>query len=397
MWARLYVLLRINFNVTTLIINPSQCIIDTSIILSSTGEHSLRKYFIDNIRWIAVMLLFPYHTFMVYNTFGESFYVKGADITLTTGFLVATWPWFMPLLFTIAGVSSAYALQKRSSGQYVKERVSKLLIPLITGILLVIPAQTYFAERFHNGYTGGYFEQYVLFFTKPTDLTGYAGGFTPGHLWFILYLFVISIIALPIMNVYQKSGKKLTIQNMPMPVLLILFILPLLGALILDIGGKSLGEYFAYFMLGYFVVSNDTILDKVGRYRFPLLIVSILNMAIMLLWWRGALSFIPDIAHGIFSRFYAWVMILALLGMGKHYLNFRNKVTDYFSASSFPAYVFHQTWIVIVGYYVVSYVNNVPTQIILIMLGSFMLTYATHEVCKRIPVTRFLFGIKNRL
>jgi len=164
----------------------------------------MRKHYIDNLRWMCVLLLFPYHVFMIYNTWGENFYVKGPGVHPVMTFNVVTWPWFMPILFVIAGISTAYAMRRRSVGEYVKERVLKLLVPLAAGILLLIPAQTYFAERFHNGYTGGYFAQYVLFFTKPTDLTGYAGGFTPGHLWFILYLFVISLAAVPVILLNKK-------------------------------------------------------------------------------------------------------------------------------------------------------------------------------------------------
>jgi len=116
-----------------------------------------------------------------------------------------TSPWFMPLLFVIAGISSAFALKKRTAKQFLSERFFKLFLPHVSGILIYIPIQTYFAERYHNQYTGGFFHQYILFFTKPTDLTGYTGGFTPGHLWFILFLFIISIITLPIMLKYIKS------------------------------------------------------------------------------------------------------------------------------------------------------------------------------------------------
>lgn len=357
----------------------------------------MRKYYIDNVRWLAVLSLFPYHVFMIYNSFGEGFYVKGEDVPLTTGFIVATWPWFMPLLFVIAGISSAFALQKRSVPQYIKERVFKLFIPLVAGILLLIPAQTYFAERFHNGYTGGYFQQYIMFFTKPTDLTGYTGGFTPGQLWFVLYLFIISLVALPIMNAYSKTKRKLPLQKMPMPVLFILFIFPILGALILDISGKSLGEYFAYFMLGYFFLSDEDILREIDKYRFPLLIISIFNMVLVLLQWNGALGGIFDIypVYDIFSRFYAWIAILSLLGMGRHYLNFKNKFTDYFSKSSFSVYVFHQTWIVAAAYYVLMLTDNVLIQMVLILIVSIFATFATYEICRRMGITRFLFGIKS--
>jgi len=58
----------------------------------------------------------------------------------------------MPLLFAVAGMSSYYALRKRSTREYAKERTNKLLIPLIFGLLLIIPIQSYIAGLYFNGH-----------------------------------------------------------------------------------------------------------------------------------------------------------------------------------------------------------------------------------------------------
>jgi len=355
----------------------------------------MRKYYIDNLRWLAVLMLFPYHIFMIYNSFGESFYIKGADIALTTNFIITTGRWFMPLLFAVAGASSAFALQKRSAVEYIKERITKLLIPLIFGVLLIVPPQTYFAERLHNDYKGGYFEQYILFFTKPTDLSGYHGGFTPAHLWFLMYLFVISLTALPIMKAYQKSNKKIPLQKIPFFILPLLFVLPTLGSLVLDIGGKSLGEFFVYFMFGYFILSDESILKKSEKHRFIMLFISIISTVVILLGWNGIPKGIPEMAYDIFFRFYAWGTILALVGLCRRYLNKRNKITDYFSKSSFAVYIFHQTWIIIVAYYAFMVSSNPFVQMFIILGASVITTFATYELCRRFFVTRFLFGIRK--
>jgi len=329
----------------------------------------------------------------------EGFYVEGENVVLTTGFIVATSPWFMPLLFVIAGISSAYALNKKTAGVYIKERVCKLLIPLVSGILLVVPAQTYFAERFHNGYTGGYLHQYILFFTGPTDLTGYTGGFTPAHLWFILYLFVISMAALPIMSAYKNARRKLAPEKISLWVLPLLGMIPLLMTPILDFGGMSVGTYFAYFMLGYLLLSNDALIQKLDRRRFPLLAASGVFMILFVSGWLLQLHGMfemPQVIMGVLQRLYGWIAILTILGLGNRYLNFRNRGFDYFSASSFPVYLFHQSWIVAVAYYVLLATDHVPVQMILILSISFVLTYATYELCRRIPGVRFLFGIKPR-
>jgi len=330
----------------------------------------------------------------------EGFYVEGQDVIATTGFIVAVSPWFMPLLFVIAGISSTYALNKRTNRAYIKERIYKLFIPLIAGILLAVPAQTFFAERFHNGFTGGYLYQYILFFTGPTDLTGYRGGFTPAHLWFILYLFVISIIALPIMSMYKNVKRKLAPEKISLWLLPLLGIIPLLMNPILNFGGMSVGMYFAYFMLGYWVLSSDALIQKLDRLRFPLLLVSVAFMTIhvgvvWLLQLYGVVE-LPQIAMQIFMAIYGWLAILTILGLGNHYLNFRNEKTDYLSASAFPVYIFHQTWIIVVAYFILLMIANVPLQMGLILVISVLITYATYELVKRIPGVRFLFGIKPR-
>jgi fucose 4-O-acetylase-like acetyltransferase len=102
-----------------------------------------RKYFIDNLRWITILLLLPFHTFIIYNTFGEGNYIKGNGNILLTNIIVSFWPWFMPLLFVLAGISSMYALTKRKPIDYLKERFNKLFVPLLSGILIIIPGMVF--------------------------------------------------------------------------------------------------------------------------------------------------------------------------------------------------------------------------------------------------------------
>ena len=93
----------------------------------------MRKHYIDNLRSLCILLLFPYHTFMIYNGF-ESFYIHGDVVKPLSDFILICSPWFMPLMFVLAGISSAFSLKKRETSQYIKERILKLFIPLVFGI-----------------------------------------------------------------------------------------------------------------------------------------------------------------------------------------------------------------------------------------------------------------------
>ena len=358
----------------------------------------MRKYYIDNIRNLGILLLFPFHTCMIYNGF-ESFYVHGNVVKGCDNFILITGIWFMPLLFLLAGISSFYALQKRSKEKYLKERFHKLLVPAFWGILLLVPIQTYYAEKFHNNYKGGFLNQYVLFFTKPTDLTGYTGGFTPAHLWFLLYLFVIAVLALPLMiKLINPNNRVINWFNKPINVVL-LFIIPFLASGILDIGGKSLGAFFSFVLIGFLLCKQDKIFDMLERYRQLYLTISLLLTAVLYkiyyaYGWKAGLS-AEAIAFSAFRHLLMWVSILTILGYGKKYLNFCNKLTNYFTKAAFPVYVFHQNWLIVIGYYILRATNVFILQFSSIILISFAASILTYEIFRRIPITRFMFGIKK--
>ena len=352
----------------------------------------MRKYYIDNLRWMTVLLLFPYHTLMVYNSFGENFYVKGPDLAFSTYILGAMWAWIMPLLFMVSGMGSFYSLQKRTVKEYLKERVERLLLPLVSGILLLLPIQTFIAEKYHNSYTGGYLKQYVLFFTKPTDLTGYTGGFTPGHLWFILYLFVISLVSSPLMRYYIKSEKKIPTKKMSLPIIMLLFIVPLLSQPLLDIAGKSVGEYLAWFLIGFFVISDDEVQEKLQKHRVLLTIVSVV---LLLIYGFFGMQLVEKsvIVYEILYGLNAHVSILAIIGNGKQYLNFNNRASQYLTKSSFSIYLFHQQWVVIAAYFSLMYISNLGLQMVVILVSSIVFTFLSYFVLSKVPFIRYIFGL----
>lgn len=353
----------------------------------------MRKSYIDNLRTMCILFLFPFHTSMIYNNWGEKFYVKGTPEYLPSLFCVIQYPWWMTLLFVLAGMSSYYALTKKSSREYISERIHKLLIPLFTGLVLIVPAQSYIADIFYNGYSGSYFEHYSIFFTKFTDLTGGDGGFTPGHLWFILYLFIVSLISIPFMTKYIKSKRKLPYEKINIVILILLFIVVLVCTPILEIG-KSVGEALACFVLGFFILSNEKIQDRLEKNKWFLGGLFLLFMIIQAIIWNLGLD--KGILFDIEYRIYLWIGILFFIGFGQTYLNGKNKVLSYLSKASFSLYYFHQTILVIIGYYVLKLSYATWIQFLIIMIGAFLISIGCYELFRRNKVTAYLFGIKYK-
>ncbi len=98
----------------------------------------MRRNYIDNLRNFAILLLFPVHTFMIWNNFGSRFYVWMGENKLLSTLIVLVNPWFMPLLFVLAGMSARYALEHRTVKEFVRQRVRKLFLPFVAGSLLLV-------------------------------------------------------------------------------------------------------------------------------------------------------------------------------------------------------------------------------------------------------------------
>ncbi len=171
-----------------------------------------RNYYLDYLRIISIVLLFPVHTFMVWNDYGQKFYVWGGDNRVLSSLIILINPWFMPILFVIAGMCARYSLEDRTTKQFIAERLKKLFVPFVSGIVLIVPFQTLFARKYYYNYKGSILDNIIYFFTHFTDLTGYDGAFTPGQLWFILFLFIISLIGVLIAKVlpYDKVKNKIS-------------------------------------------------------------------------------------------------------------------------------------------------------------------------------------------
>ena len=298
----------------------------------------------------------------------------------------------MSVLFALAGISTVYALRKRTAKQYIKERFFKLFIPLISAILLLIPVQTYIADMYFNHYAGSYIQHIPIYFTL-TDWSGYDGHFTPGHTWFMLYLFVISLGSVPLLMWYKNKQKKLRGSMITMIKIIPMFLIILICTPVLEIGGKSIGEFAACFLLGYFILSMEDVQDRLEKHYRSLGIAWLILIIIRCGMYQGEIY--NNILFDVEQRVLSWVGILSIIGLGKHFLEFNSSFTKYFAPASFPIYFFHQSILVIVGYIIILHFNGALLQYSSIVVISFVLTIIMYEVCKRSAITRFLFGMKK--
>ena len=352
----------------------------------------MRLDYVDRLRNLGILFLFPFHTARVFDA-SNPFYVQGETDPFSTG-LVRLAFWFMPLLFVLAGIASRFALGRRTPHEYLRERRRRLLYPFLFGVVLIVPPQAYYAAAFHHGDPGSYPAFLWSYFTDFSDWSEYGGGIGLGQLWFIILLYGVATLSLPLLGLLERRNPSSGPINHPLGTVALPGLALAALALLPDVLGKNLFVYAAFFLLGYLLVRDEATLAAVERFRLPFLLLGATGGAAVLVEaatvgagqsplaasWRAALS---------------WVAVLALLGYGRRYLNRRTALSDYFSPAAFPVYVLHQTFLVVIAYYVVPHTDHGPVPFLAIMSGSLALSLAGYELLRRTRWTRFVLGIPS--
>jgi len=353
-----------------------------------------RKYYLDNIRVLIILGLFVAHSCEMYHL-QDGFYIEGAKSLIPTIIYNSLRSWYMATLFLIAGLTTMYSLKKRTIKEYYIERCKRLLIPFLAGILLLVPVQSYFVMKNHYGFNGNIFEAYVHFFTTYSDgFYGYDGGFTPSHLWFLIYLFLISLATFPIIRYKSKTTNQIKVRAASLIWFTLLIYIISYGQ-----SDESPVKYIAFFALGLLLYDNVEFYKLTTKYSWSLLLIGISTNICM-----GFMLMKMD-EISVWTVDYAWMrliwavscttMVFGVIGTGQKYINYTNRFFEKLSNCSFAIYFIHMTVLLPVGYFVIKYLKcNVFIQILITMNISIIVTVLLVEICKKIPGVRFALGLK---
>ena len=91
----------------------------------------MRKHYLDNIRWITVVIVVIYHVFYMYNSegiLGGLGKITNLNVQYYDIFMYLVYPWFMPVLFLVAGISSRIFLESHSDKEFIRSLVLFVLL-----------------------------------------------------------------------------------------------------------------------------------------------------------------------------------------------------------------------------------------------------------------------------
>ncbi|WP_347156998.1 acyltransferase family protein [Pontibacter chitinilyticus] len=366
------------------------------------NQEKIRRYEFDWLRVLAFSLLIFFHTGMFFVRW--NWHVKNSILSPTMELpMLFLSQWRMSLIFIISGVGVYFALGYRSAGTFALERLKRIFVPLIVGMLLVVPPQVYF-ERLTQGFTGSYFN----FLPSVFDFEPYPkGNFSWHHLWYLAYILVYSLLFLPLLTYLRRTS--IGLQKVKGWMLLVL---PALwfsfGAVLLNArfpGTNDLihdwANHFMYtsmFLIGFLLMKFPVLQERIRRVRWYSLVAALVTVTVLytLYWLKDNEATGSKLnLYFILKSCNRWFWLLAILGFALQHLKIRSRYLPLANEMVYPFYILHQPIIVALGYYMRNLPLVVGVKFGFISLSTFILCFVlVRYVIMPINFLRVPFGLK---
>jgi peptidoglycan/LPS O-acetylase OafA/YrhL len=410
---------------------------DTGQRPAAIGE---RRAELDLLRTSVVAGLIVFHSAVVFAS-GTSWFVKDRGSSL--GFTVLLlWGslWGMPLLFVVSGMAARQALGTRSVRAFVRERLARLLVPLVVGLVVLVPPMFYLERRKQPGFDESYWRFWADFLNIRALVPGLflrgawtSGGvvFDPAHLWFLGVLLLFSIMLLPVFwylgrprgvaivsraagLVQRHVGTVLWVAAVPMVLVETAF-----GPDV-NTGGWERLVYAIPLLYGYLIASDRRFEVAVQRAR-SIALPGAVAATVVLVGWAGVLRRSGiDVMSGAAAGWSALqalagrLWIVAILGYAGAVMTRRSadgsgiaaapdaprrarsrQLTHYANEAVLPCYLLHEPVIVATAWLIVRWHVPILGKYLLLVVLSLAGTLVVYEaLIRRFRLIRPLFGMR---
>lgn len=377
-----------------------------------------RQHYIDWLRILAFGLLFLFHSWRPFDHFPWHIKNEGQNFIfdLLTMF---THGWRMFLIFLVSGAGTWFAMKSRKSA-FVKDRVKRLLVPFLFGIALIIPPQRFYEWIMFRDFTGSYIDFMLSYF--PQQLGDNMGsslllwfGHLGTHIWYLPFLFVMTLVVLPLLNKIQKGRFDFTwlknIMRSNYGVFVLVLPMILVRILLKPIYSEytDWADFFIYlfpFVYGFLFMSDPEFINIIKKKMYLFLVVGIISSIYFLYTGSQNPENVQEYLHPSFSLYHieisivsmliAYSWILFFLGFFASKFNFSHSILIPANISILPIYILHQTLIIVIGYYVVDTELHLAIKFGIIAFTAIPAAVLLYKLIQTNNVLRFLFGMKKK-
>lgn len=373
---------------------------------------SMRRHDIDWLRVILFGLLiwFHYAVFSLGALEGEDSSMEVFNLPLF--FVIGVMhQWRLAALFVISGMGTAFAFRKRTWGVYLKERLSRLGLPLMFGTYIL-----FLGILDPMGTTARFLELF-----PGADRMPY------GHLWFIFNLLIYSLLLTPLFahvrnnptgRIVQTTRALLNARHNLGLLLLPPLVLTVSNVVFKPWGFGEVGmwwefpRYLLYFCFGYLMIAaKEDYFPAIDRIRTP---VTVVTPVLAVVWFlSGELFSTPHVYEGgwvneghppfglepviaaLIQSFHAWFWCLMVFSWASKLLNKPSKHLAYLNEAVYPTYLVHMhlTFLPIAVFALIGlgYYTSMALGTLIVFVG----VMVCFEIARRASWFRAVFGIKG--
>jgi hypothetical protein len=368
-----------------------------------------RHYGLDWLRIGAFALLILYHTGMYYVEW--DFHLKARPtVDWVRWPMLAVNPWRMALLFLVSGIATRFMMAKAEGpGALWRARWPRLLLPLLFGILVVVPLQPWIELVTKHGYPHGFGHFLAHDYFRFGALDGILLP-TWNHLWFLAYLLVYTL-ALVVLSAVAPGWPAVLLRALSGWRLWLLPILWLLAARVLLL--PRFGEthalvddwflhaaYLPVFLFGFVAGDSPALKARLAGAWRPLLAVAVAALLVRFLGYAGwAVSFeqMPPavgVATEVARAVQIWATLAGLTGFALARLNRDHPWRPLLVRAVFPAYIVHQTAIIGLAWWTAPFAWPQWAQAGVILSGTLLACLAAWALAERLGPAGVLLGVK---
>jgi surface polysaccharide O-acyltransferase-like enzyme len=376
-----------------------------------------RLYFLDWLRVIAVGAVFLVHAILPFA--GGSWIVTDREASTLAALLAGLFNQFgIPLLFLVSGAGVWYALRSRTARQFIGERLKRLAVPFLFGILIFSPVQAYFQLRADEEFAGTLLHHYIPQFFRSNHFTSrdfqWVGSYGY-HLWYLFFLLVFSIAALALFLYLRRTPTTITwlASIIRLRGITLLLAVPLIGVQTFlrprfpdYLGWADFGFWLVFFVYGYVLVSDERFMEAVQRdFRIAsgAFIVSLgVIGGIFFMEVGSSITATADYYSDALPLLIAmtlnsWTLILILLMLGKRWLNIPHRFLGELNEAVLPFYLLHHAPIVVIAFFATRWEVSSGVKFMAITFGALFMTLVLYVVVVRpFNILRFLMGMRPR-
>jgi len=380
----------------------------------SITANQTRRYDLDWLRIIAFGLLIFYHIGMFYVTWDWHVKSDRASAAIEPLMRLVN-PWRLDLLFLISGVATRFVADKMTPIALGVSRFNRLFWPLLFGMLVIVPPQSYYEIVSDIHFSGGYLDfygKYLTGFEGWCDQNGCLSVPTWNHLWYVVYLLAYSLIFAALWPVLKRLPLQWA-KSLPapvyfgVPIALYWFAQCILQRMFEDthafVSDWTVHTHsFGFFLLGALIARFDRLFDIAAKSRWLSLATGLVAYAIVswmrLAYYAGHLPLPKEMAWiiGTFvESCQAVFMMFALLGFArKHLANIDGPIRRTLTEAVFPFYIVHQTLIVVFAHNLNRLHLPIAIEATILVIATVAGCGLTYLIVRAIPLLRPFFGLR---